>query len=86
MATMFPTDTNLVTGNAIFTQEAGIFGFAFNNTGSAIAFPFGSGKLLSADKKTLTLNFGNGVTAVLLANTIADSPNGIAVYALIIGN
>lgn len=86
VCTLFPTTTGLVGGTALFSSIAGIFALAFNNTASVIAAPLVSGKLISADRKTLTLNVVTGTGVLLGGNTTAQAPNGTVVYVLIVGS
>lgn len=87
VATFFPTDTNAVGGNALFTNIYSAIAIAANNTGTPINVPKTSIKLISADKKTITVNVISGVTiTILITPTEVFAPDGTTVYLTVIGD
>lgn len=87
IATFYPTDNNLVSGNALFVNFFSVHATAERNTSSAIAVPKASLKSISMDKKTVTINVVNGLLLSLLGlNSEVFAPDGIAVHLTIIGD
>ena len=86
VATFNPTDDNTGSGNAIFTNIYSIQAIAANNTGTATSVPLASIKLLSADKKSLTINVIKGTVLSVLGSTIVTAPDDTSVYVTIIGD
>lgn len=87
VATFFPTDNNLVTGNALFTNIYSVNTTGANNTGTPINVPKTAVKLISADKKTITVNAVVGVTInILITPTEVFAPDGTTIYLTIIGD
>jgi len=87
-AVLYPTDDGTSGGNALFTNIYSIQATAERNTTTAIQFEFASVKSISADKKTLTINVGNGAYLLPLigGNSIQDAPDNTNVYVTIIGD
>jgi len=87
VATFFPTDNNLVTGNALFTNIYAVQTTGANNTGTPINVPKTALKLISADRKTVTVNAIAGVTInILITPTEVFAADGTTVYLTIIGD
>lgn len=86
VATFYPTDNNLGTGNALFTNIYAVQVSAANNTSSIIQSPNASIKLIAADKKSVTVNVGVGVNLVVLSATLVFAPDGTVVYLTIFGD
>jgi len=86
VATFFPTDTNTAGGNALFTNIYAVQATAANNTSVIIQSPNASVKLISADKKTITVNVGVGVNLLVLAPTLTFAPDGTVVYLTVFGD
>lgn len=86
VAQVFPTDTNLAGGNALFTNIYGVFATGSSNQTTAVNTILASHKSTSADKKTVSVTCVDGLTAIVAANTLEYSPNGVLVNVLIIGD
>jgi len=85
-ATLYPTSDGTAGGTALFTNIYSIQATAVRNTTTATQFEFASVNNISADKKTLVINVGNGTTVVLGGASIVDAPDGTSVYVTIIGD
>ncbi len=87
VATFYPTDNNLVSGNALFVNFYSVHATAERNVSSAISVPKASLKSISMDKKTITINVVNGILLSLLGlNSEVFAPDGIVVHLTIIGD
>lgn len=86
VATFNPTNDNTASGNAIFTNIYSVLVSASSNTSTATSVPVASIKLVSADKKTITMNCINGIVLAILGATTQFSADGTTVYCTIIGD
>lgn len=86
VATFFPTDDNLITGNALFTNIYAAQVTASANVATAITVPVASVQLIAANKKSVTTNAIVGRNLVALGDTVAFAPDGTTVYLTLIGD
>lgn len=86
VATFNPTDDGRAAGNALFTNVYAIQVTAVRNTATATDVPLASVRILSADRRTLTVNVVNGVVLAVLGATMQFAPDGTQVYATLIGD
>jgi len=87
VATFNPTSDGTGAGAAMFNTISYVLASARTNTGVAIAVPIASVKLVSADKKTVTVNAVIGTTLLALGTaSVVFAPDGTQVDIMIIGS
>lgn len=85
IATFNPTDDGTAGGNALFTTIHAAVATAHTNTGSITSMPIASVKLVSADRKSVTINAVTGATLVTLGATVSIANDGTPIHLLVIG-
>lgn len=86
VATFNPTSDGTGAGTAFFTNIYSVLATASANTSTATAVPQAAVKLVSADRKTITVNVVTGTVLGLLGPTQVFASNGTSVYLTIIGD
>lgn len=82
VATFTPTDG---AGNAIFATIQSVHVNADTNTTVVTSVPIAAVKLISADRKTITVNAVIGTVLGVLGATVLVAPDGTKVHCLVIG-
>lgn len=85
VATFHPTIDGTTGTAALFTTIFSVLATPSINTASAVSVPSAGIKLISADRKTITVNVITGTTLLALGATSAFAANGTVTYLTIIG-
>lgn len=85
VATFYPTDDGTANGNPLFASISSVVVTSRLNTGTAVAIPVASVKLVASDRKSITANVIVGKTLLVLGDTVALAPDGTVCDIIVVG-